>query len=120
MADLTASPTIRRNLAWEREMLIEAGRGVVYESAIELANLAEIRSTRLHGEYVEDPMLIRLGVDRPREAIEEIADCVNHVLFGISAVEPDELTDGEMREMMQVLRNLAVCYDILKRHTAHA
>lgn len=110
--------TIRRNLEAERSWLIESARGVVVESAEALAELSELRSIKLAGQYVSDPMTILIGIDQAKEAIDEIADTVNRVRFLMQ--EESDWTEGEMDELMSVLRWQAKSYDVLRRYTAHA
>lgn len=103
---------MHRDLDLERGLLMEAGRGVV--DATELANLAQARAHKLGHSYVDDPMTINVGLQRMREATEEVADCCNHVLFWW---QTEDLCDEEQRELLMVLRHLTIVYDILKRHS---
>lgn len=110
LAHLQPPAPVRRNIALEQETVQEATRGICDPSAL-IAH-AQNRAYHLSGEYVDDPMTIRHGVDRPKEMREELVDLVNHALF--HAQEHPE--DMELRHDIQiVIRGAAVLYNRLLR-----
>lgn len=76
----STTPTRRRNLQLERDITEHAAR-IAGVSADELMQHAEGRAWRLSGEYVHDPMLVRIDVDQPRETREELADARNRLVW---------------------------------------
>jgi hypothetical protein len=61
---------------------------------------------------VSDPLHIKPGLDRRREAREELADCANHISFQIQE-RLGELEDEERHDLLVALRFVCLAYDKL-------
>ena len=94
----------RRDLADERLIVDRAVRGMVDTHRL-LAHCRS-RAKSLSGEYVQDPMQVRVGMDRVAEVTEEVADAVNHLVWGLQ--ENPDLVGGN-----KALELLAMAYDAL-------
>lgn len=88
----------------EREATEEAARGVADPTA--LIQHSETRAKVLSGEYVDDPMLIKPGKDRPREVREELSDARNHLVFHFQEHPEDERN----HRYLLALRYIALAY----------
>lgn len=75
----TSGSLLERDFNMEENIIRRAATGVVGPDNV-IAH-SRMRSTVLSGEYVPDPHMIKMGMDRPREALDEIADGINHLLF---------------------------------------
>lgn len=102
--------TIPRDIEYERALTHEACLTVV--DPTDLIELSEARAHRLSGQYVDDSSRIRLGMNRPREAREEILDCRNHLLYHM---QERELNADEYHDCMLALRHMGILFDVLKR-----
>lgn len=76
----------------------------------DLIQFAQTRALRLSGEYVDDPMTIRVGRDRPRDVREELADAVNHTTFHIQ----EHPEDPRNHDYLIGLRFIALAYEHFK------
>ena len=105
----TTSEPLLRSLEFERGVTYQACKGVCDPSR--LLEHAQTRSQTLSGEYVTDPMFIATGKDRRREAREELADCLNHLLFdSLEHIEDEERT----YENLVAIRGIAAVYQRLE------
>lgn len=106
-----APVTIVRDVYRERAWTMEACRGVTDPS--HLIELSERRAaSSLSSPYVSDPMTLRAGMDRPREAREEALDLRNHVVFWM---QERGLSPEDEHDALIVLRHVAIAYDVLRR-----
>jgi hypothetical protein len=98
-----------RDYDLELEIVKLACRGKIDPEA--LWEHSQTRSKALSGPYVSDPDTILRGKNRLREAREEAADGVNHLLFAVEewdyAEDPGELVD--------VISLFAQAYEQLRR-----
>jgi hypothetical protein len=97
-----------RNLDHEREFIEHAARGVVNPDR--LIEFCQMRAGTLSGEYVPDPMLVRLDVDQPLEVREEIADGINRLVWWL---EDHLAVEGLRDRRMAALRHLVMAYDLI-------
>lgn len=108
---MPAKPTPRqRNLNFEREFTRSATRHSVDCEA--LIDHSEARASSLSSEYVSDPMLIAPGRDRYRDGLEELADCRNHLNWGVEEdIEIEEI--GPLAE--EAMDCIARAYDRIRQ-----
>ena len=90
-----------RDLESEREWLRQAARGLCDPD--EAMVQAEIRSTRLAGQYVSDPMMVRTDMDRGREGQEEALDGINHVRWWLEDNVGHPLAQKRLRALQYFL-----------------
>lgn len=101
--------TRRRDLGFEKNANEDAAKGVCdYEY---LFHHAQNRALRLSGEYVGDPMMVRLDRDRPRDVMEELADGVNHGVWWAQ----DNLDHPNRYLMEAAIRFMHAAYDCVRR-----
>jgi hypothetical protein len=98
-------PKHMRLLSLEQEFTETACRGICNPTG--LLTHAQTRSRALCGEYVADPMEILSGLNRPQEAREELADCLNHMLFDMQTHLGDE---ERLAILMRVTQYVALAY----------
>jgi hypothetical protein len=99
--------TRRRSIQFEREATKEAARG--YCDPLPIVEFSETRITRLSGEYVPDPMLVKVGRDKRRDAKEELADCRNYLVWWLEENMGDDDAPGVLLSLTHVL----LAYDAL-------
>lgn len=104
--DITSIP---RDVFRERAWTMAAARALFDPS--EFIESAERRAVRLCGEYVDNPMHIRRGMDRVQESRDEALDWRNHVVFLLEERDADgTLTDEHIRDAQIVLRLIGEAY----------
>lgn len=98
----------QRNRGFERE-LTERIVGFVADARA-LSVFAERRADRAEDEYGQDfPALDR---DLEREALEELADCRNYVVWRLDGIHRDLFEGGERVEHLQnALRYVALAFN---------
>jgi hypothetical protein len=100
---------VLRSLDLEDTIVREACRGFVDPDRL-IAH-AQGRAQRLSGEYVENWRHIRPGLDRPREAMEEPVDAVNHLAFHIQ----EHPEDPANPEYLLAIQDLARAYERIRK-----
>lgn len=103
-----AAPVLR-TLQLEETIVREASRG--YVDPDRLIGHAQARARRLSGEYVDDWRHIQPGMDRPRGAMEEAVDGVNHLTFHIQE-HPD---DPANPEYLLAVQDFARAYERIRK-----
>lgn len=104
---MVTDTTRHRNLAFERDVTHEAARGYVDPAAL-IAH-AETRALALSGEYVPDPMLVRIDRDRPRDVREELVDARNHLVWWLE----DNLEHPTAAQKLYALRLICLAHNVL-------
>lgn len=104
---LPPPPTRLRDVVNERDLVEHACRGVVDPEA--LITHAQTRAQNQSGEYVNHPGLVRTDVNRAREAREELADCVNYLVWELQDTEDESTRTSRLR----AIQALAVAYNEL-------
>lgn len=102
-------PTRRRNVLGEAQRIREAARGIAESEP--LIAFTQMRAQRLSGEYVGDPMEVRMDRDRIRDQKEEAADAVNHGNWWLD----DHLDHPDVLLVFEAMRCFVRAYDLLSR-----
>ena len=104
-----AAAPLLRSLDLEETIIREGCRG--YVDPDRLITHAHTRARCLAGEYVQDWRHIRPGRTRPREAMEEAADGINHLAFHIQEHPEDEANP----EYLRAIRHFAFAYELVRK-----
>lgn len=100
---------VLRNLELEETIIREACLGFVDPDP--LISHARRRAHVLSGEYVENWRHIKPGMDRPREAMEEAPDAINHLTMHIQEHPDDPVNE----EYLLAIQDFARGYERIRR-----